>query len=156
MKRKISDKDFQSKHRTEWKNFLWQRFLAKLMTTKTLKEASRVVGSLFSAYEKDLITKRIAALALIRSGMGVREIGRVLWMGTATISTLKKNFFGNLGIYKSQRSFKSSPKSNPTKLLFRKSWLEDLLSGFEGIDILDLLKNPPRPAGIGIKNSNLF
>lgn len=152
----VSDKDFKSKHRTEWKYFLWQRFLEKLTATKTLKETSRVAGSLFSEYEKDLITKRIAALALIRSGMGIREIGRVLWMGTATINALKKNCFGNLGAYKSQRSFKSRPKSKPVQLLAQKSWLDDLLDGLNGVDILDLLKNPPRPPGIGLKNGRRF
>ena len=155
-KKKVSDKDFQIKHRTEWKDFLWQRFLEKLTATKTLKETSRVARSLFSEYEKELITKRIAALALIRSGMGVREIGRVLWMGTATINALKKSFFGNLGAYKSQRSCKSCPKSKPAQLFAQKSWLDDLLDGLSGVDVMDLLKNPPRPMGMGIKNSRLF
>lgn len=157
MKRSVNDKDFQSKHRTEWKNFLWQRFLEKLTTTRILKETNRIVGSLFSAYEKDLITKRIAVLVLLRSGMGVREISRVTWVAPQTISALKKSYFNNPSIYRSQRFFKSAAQyTSFNNLLRKKDWLDELFESFKGIDILELLKNPPRPRGLGFKNHRLF
>ena len=152
-KKQIEDKDFQNKHRTEWKDFLWQRFLEKMTATKTLKETSRIAESLFSEYEKDLITKRIAVLALLRGGAGVREISRITWVAPQTIGALKKSYFGNSGIYRSQRFFKSTVKyASSSGPFYKKDWLDGLFEGFKNIDILELLKNPPRPRGMGLKS----
>ena len=97
-----NDINFKNKHRTEWQEFLWNNLLEKLTGTKTKKETGGIINSLFSDYERKIIVKRLAALALIRSGMGTREIMRTLWTSPATISALRKNFFGNPNIYKSQ------------------------------------------------------
>ncbi len=142
------DKDFQGKHRTEWRDFLWSRFLEKLTKTRTIKDASEIMNSLFSEYEKKVVTKRLAALALIKSGRGVREIGRVLWMSTSTINALKKSLFSGQKIYQSQRSFKTVKKITPSRILIKKSWLEELM---KDVDLWELLKNPPRPTGMGLK-----
>ncbi len=142
-------KDFQNKHRTEWKEFLWNILSEKLTETRTKDQTGKIINALFSEYEKSIITKRLAALALIRAGKGTREIMRVLWVSPATISALRKNFFGNPSVYKSQRSFKVTKKSESTGILIKKSWLEDI---FKDIDIWELLKNPPRPKGMGLKD----
>lgn len=106
------------------------------------------MNSLFSEYEKKVVTKRLAALALIKSGRGVREIGRVLWMSTSTINALKKSLFSGQKIYQSQRSFKTVKKITPSRILIKKSWLEELM---KDVDLWELLKNPPRPTGMGLK-----
>jgi Trp operon repressor len=154
-KKKLDDKDFLNKHRTEWQAFLWKRFIEKLTTTKTIKETNKIVGSLFSAYEKELLTKRIAVLALLKSGKGVREISRILWIAPQTIGALKKSYFNSPKIYRSQRFFKSlikPPLSKSPAVTGKKDWLDEF---FGGIDIFELFKNPPRPVGMGIKNHRL-
>ncbi len=138
MSRGKSEADFQKLHRTEWQSFLWDRFLEKSPESADL---------LFSKYEKGVVAKRLAALALIRTGVGSREIGRTLWMSQATISALRKSFFSNSGDYKSQRSLKASKRKNSSLKSPDVSWLDRL---FKDIDIWELLKNPPRPASLGV------
>lgn len=146
-----NEKDFQNKHRTEWKDFLWDKFLDRVAKTKTKQEAGDFLNALFSEYEKETIIRRLAALALIRSGKGVREIGRVLWMSTGTIGAIKKNFFLRSKAYKSQRSLKALQQPEPlAEILTNRSWLEALLGDIE-VDLWELIKNPPRPPGIGLK-----
>lgn len=127
---------------------MWNKFLEKIAGANTVRETGVIINALFSEYEKSIITKRLAALALIRSGVGVRDISRALWMSTGTIGVLKKNFFGDQKAYKSQRSLKATKKESPKNILFsKKSWMDDL---FGNIDLLELLKNPPRPRGLGV------
>lgn len=147
-KKSVDDGHFQKKHRTEWRGFLWDNLLQKLTETNSKKQTGRILNSLFSNYEKKIVVKRLAALALIRSGIGTREIIRVLWMSPATVSALKKSLFTNPEVYKSQRSFAPRIKSKTAKILIKESWLEDL---FGDIDIWELLKNSPRPTGTGLK-----
>ncbi len=142
--------DFQSRHRIEWREFLWNRFLEKLARTKTKQETGRIIDVLFSEYEKSIITKRLAAVALMRSGKGPREISRILWMSPATISALKKNFFNSPGIYRSQRFFKKLKKEKALPITVSKKPLFEELLG--DIDIWEIFKNPPRPSGMGLKN----
>ena len=147
---KIKDEDFQNRHRTEWREFLWNRFLEKLSGIATKKETSKFINSLFSEHEKSTITKRLAVLALIRSGKGPREISRILWMSPATLSALKKNLFNSPNVYRSQRSYKNI-KNKITKdslIKTKSSFLSEL---FSEIDIWELIKNPPRPLSTGIK-----
>jgi len=143
-------KDFKNKHRTEWKEFLWDALAEKIASAKSKRQARQILDRLFSDYEKDLAAKRIAALSLIHQGLGYKEISEILWLSHPTISAIKKNFFGNKGVYKSQRSFRSVNKSESSiHIKFTKtSPLIDLLNK---IDIWELIKNPPRPTGTGIK-----
>ncbi len=127
---------------------MWDNLLEKLTRAKTKNQTGRIINALFSDYEKKIVVKRLAALALIHAGNGTREIMRALWISPATISALRKNFFGNPNVYKSQRSFKTNKTLRSTAIVMKKSWLEDL---FGDINIWELLKNPPRPPGIGLK-----
>ncbi|MEK7192119.1 MAG: hypothetical protein AAB646_01215 [Patescibacteria group bacterium] len=137
----INDRDFQNRHRTEWKDFLWDRFLEKFSGIKSKKQQRKAIDLLFSDYEKQLITKRLAALILLREGRGSKEI-----------SAIKKAFLGP-GPYKSQRSFKSMKKESDFTIAPKNlSWLDSL---FNDIDLWEIIKNPPRPRGTGIKDSYL-
>jgi hypothetical protein len=143
---KNKDSDFQKKHRTRRRQFLWCRFLDKFSGVK----AREAINAIFSDYEKRLITKRLAALALIKEGIGAREIGRLLWLSRSTIAALKKIILHPDGDYKSQRSFKRKKHIPRGRIELKKSssWLDDF---FQGVDLWELIKNPPRPPGIGLK-----
>jgi uncharacterized protein YerC len=148
---KIKDRDFQNKHRTEWQDFLWDRFLEKFSEIKT-EDRRKAINTLFSNYEKQLITKRLAALILLREGKGSKEISDLLWLSWSTISTLKKTFL-TPGVYKSQRSFKRTKKpTNSSLSQNQSSWLETI---FKDVDLWEIIKNPPRPRGMGLKSSHL-
>lgn len=144
------DGDFQKKHRTEWQEFLWRRFLHRVSSLKSKKQSLKAIDALFSDYEKGLIARRLAALALIKDGVGTREISRILWLSTTTISNLKKNILGNNRTYKSRRHFNKMQKmgSTTTHLPTHYSWLDDIFD----IDLWELIKNPPRPPGTGLKS----
>lgn len=139
--------EFQKKHRTEWQGILWDKFLEKIAEAKTKKEIGLILDGFFSDYEKQNVTKRLAAIALIRKGKSYKEIGEILWLSPATISALKKNMIAGSGAYKSQRKFPRTKRVYSSVPIHKKLWL-DL---FEDIDLWKLIKNPPRPAGIGLK-----
>ena len=137
MKMKNKQGDFRNKHRTEWHDFLWSRFLEQFSDTKFRKS----INALFSDYEKRLITKRLAALALIQEGMGAREIGRLLWLSRSTIGALKTSFFK--GAYKSQRSLNRKRVHANAKIEIKQNfWFGDFL---EDISFWEMIKNPPPP-----------
>jgi len=137
--------DFQKKHRTEWQDFLWGRFLDQFSGVKS----KGAVNAIFTNYEKRLIARRLAALALIKKGVGAREIGRQLWLSRNTISALRKNLLGSPKSYRSQRYLKGKRRDDNRLAKFTGySWLDDL---FKDIDLWELIKNPPRPRGIGLK-----
>lgn len=149
-KKDIKEKDFRKKHRMDWHDFLWERFLEKFSNQKS----RQAISSIFSDYEKHLITKRFATLFLIGSGVGTREIGRLLWSSRATISAIKKSYFSQKSAsYNSPRSFKKPAAANSKPLIkTNKDWLKDFLGD---IDLWELIKNPPRPSGMGIKGDGL-
>lgn len=140
-------KDFTNKHRTDWQDFLWNKFLEQFPGAQS-KDA---VNSIFSVYEKRLITRRLAAIALLKEGRGSSEIGRILWLSRATISALKKSFFNRSGNYIGRTKSKKIDrrvKEVSTPPLSKRSWLDDL---FGEVDIWEIIKNPPRPRGMGLK-----
>lgn len=145
----IKDGDFLKKHRMEWQNFLWKRFLDRLSGEKTGKKR-QAIGMLFSKYEKRIITQRLAILALLREGKGPREISRLLFVSRNTVTAARKNFLGNHETYKSQRDLPTNkkPKIGESPKNTQKNWLAEF---FSGIDLWEIIKNPPRPPGIGLK-----
>ena len=146
--------EFKNKHRTEWQEFLWDQFLEGISKAKSKKKIKEMLDNTLSKHEKRLITQRIAALALFQEGKSYKEIGEILWLSSATISALKKNVFGNGGDYKSQRSLGYHASWSRNTIPFeKKSWLDEL---FGNIDLWELIKNPPRPSGTGIKSHRLL
>lgn len=142
-------KEFQNKHRTEWQEFLWERLLESIAKAGTSKGVGQILNELLGEYEKSLITKRLAATALIRSGRGSKEISELLWLSYSTISALKKNLLTK-DTYKSQRKHKTGKQGSPKNKILenpRNSYLEDILGN---IDLWELIKNPPRPSSLGV------
>lgn len=147
--------DLRGKSAEAWMETLWKELLEKLTDLKD-EHFKCALEKLISEDEKKMILRRMAVAALVRKGKSYRDIGNILWVSPSNISAIKKNIF-QAGHYKSQRSFKTTRQTNsPNKALFKKSWLDELLSGFDGIDLWELIKNPPRPTGMGIKSGNRY
>jgi len=131
-----SFKDFQKEHRTDWQDFIWKLFLEKISGNASKKETAEMLGSVISNYEKQMIVRRIAALALINEGKSYKEIGRILWLSPRTISTLKKNLSSQSLVYKSSRRFKSFSREKVVIPIKQKSFIHSIFSDPEFIHFI--------------------
>lgn len=144
----LPDKNFRGRAAEKWMEALWDELLGKLNLIQSKEKLKRVVERLISAKEKKMILRRLAIEALVRSGKSYRQIGEILWISHPTISTVKKNIF-NVGNYKSYRKFYKGPRQySVDEIKSEKSFLEEL---FGDVDIWEIIKNPPRPPGTGLK-----
>lgn len=124
---------------------VWENFLEQFSDFKF----RNAVNSLFSVYEKQIIINRLAAALLIRQGASTREIERSLWLSRTTIGALRKSLFNKSVDYGSPRSSKR-PAKNKGNILDRSLVSQWSVGFLDGIDLLELLKNPPRPTGLGV------
>lgn len=132
-----------------WSEKLWADLISNIYRAGSEKEIKRLLEKLFSEDEKIMILKRLSVIALIRSGKSYQEISDILWLSPNTISTIKKNLFNNHKNYKSYLAFYGEPrKYSSEKIKIKQSLLE---KQFSDIDLWELLKNPPRPPGTGLK-----
>ncbi len=134
----------------EWAESLWEKLVGKITEINSKNEIKAILESLISKDEKKMMLRRLAILALINEGKSYQEIGEILWVSSQTISTVKKNSLGLIGNYKSYRHFYGGPKEYSV-MKTKKDATKHL---FDELDILDLLMNPPRPPGIGLKDRN--
>lgn len=133
----------------EWQGQLWEKLVGKISAAKSREETKKIMESLVSDYEKKVILRRLAVIALVRSGKSYREIGEILWTSPQTISTIKKNSIGIPSNYRSYKNFYGGPIKYSDGIKIQKSFLDELLSE---VDIWELLTNPPRPTGMGFKD----
>lgn len=131
----------------KWSDLLWDKFLDKLSKAKSKKELRLMLEKLLAEGEKKMVARRLAVIALLRSGKSYQEIGEILWISPNTVSTIKKNILGNIENYKSYRKFYKGPTQWSSGVRVQKSFWENL---FGDIDLWDLLTHPPRPHGLGI------
>lgn len=143
--RHIKKQDFKNKYRKEWQDDVWRLFLKEFSDQKF----RNLADTIFSAYEKKLIINRIAAVSLIREGVGTQEIARLLWLSRSTISAIKNSLFSKSVNYGSQRSFKGLGR-NTRKLSGKAIKISEPFHFLDGVDLLEILKNPPRPKGLGV------
>ncbi len=94
----------------KWTEELWSRVIEKLAKTSSPEEIRKILENLMSEYERKMILKRLAVIAMVRSGKSYSQISEVLWLAPNTISTIKKNILGQSGNYKSYRKFYGGPK----------------------------------------------
>ncbi len=133
---------------------MWGAICCHLAAFKSTKTLEKALGKLLSVDEKQAIINRVAVLALVKSGKNYSEIGELLWVSPVTISIIKKNFWDKSSHYKSRRAFPAKEKKRGDKKetkIGKSSW-DEL---FNGIDLWDLITNPPRPVGIGLKKQIL-
>lgn len=145
LKNKKTEKSLRGLETEKWMEGLWDRLLDKISKTNSKSEVRKILEKLMSKDERKMILRRLGVLTLVRSGKSYHEIGEILWISHATISTIKKNVFNSANNYKSYRDFYGGPRKYSSGPTIKKSILED-------IDLWDLFKNPPRPPGIGLKS----
>jgi len=127
---------------------LWNELINKITASNSKKEVKKILEGLVSDYEKKIILRRLGVLAFARSGKSYRETSEALWLSPNTISTIRKNILSNKNSYKSYRKFYGGPRMYSGATRIPKSFWEEFLD----VDLWDLIKNPPRPPGTGIKN----
>ncbi len=136
----------------KWMAELWDQLASKLAKAGSEKEIKKILERLISNYEKTIILKRLGVLTLVKSGLSYKKISEVLWISPNTISTMKKNALGNSNDYRSYRLFYGGPiTSGEIKFKKSKSFWNSV---FVDVDLWDLLTNPPRPVGMGLRDSS--
>ena len=73
---------------------VWLNFLENVENAGHKHKTAKFLDSILTVNEKKLISKRLVALALIKSGESYREIGRELWISPSTVSGIKKSIDG--------------------------------------------------------------
>lgn len=127
---------------------LWEELLNKITSSNSKDKVRKLLEGLLSESEIKMISRRLGVIAFAKMGKSYREISETFWLSPNTISTIRKNIIDGK-IYKSYRKFYGGPKRYSSGPKIRRSlWQE----AFDGIDIWDLLMNPPRPTGIGLKS----
>ncbi len=128
----------QFKSRKEWENCLWAKFLENTKKLKSEKKLNVFLDNLFTASEKKLIVKRLAALALVKAGKSYKEIEQILWISPSPISALKKCVYQNDG-YFSNRYYAAKSSSEKRKKI----------KGLPPRTIFDYWLNMPMPTKTG-------
>lgn len=79
------------KSRKEWEDYAWKRLVENFAKTSSPQAIENSLLMLTSAYERKQITKRAAALELLKQGKSYNEISRTLWLSPMAISALRKS-----------------------------------------------------------------
>ncbi len=125
-----------------WEEKIWKKFLEEIEDSGSRRETSKFLDSILTENEKKIISKRLVALALVRSGKSYREIGRLLWISPCTISALSK-VINEIESYQSDRQFRTKRKSE------RRKRLKELPSP----TILDYWASLPLPSKSGFRKN---
>ncbi|MEK7192074.1 MAG: Trp family transcriptional regulator [Patescibacteria group bacterium] len=147
---RVSADQLRGKDAEQWMEVLWDELLTKVSNMKSKKELKRTLESLMSEHEKRTILRRLAVNALVRLGKSYKKIGEIIWVSPQTISAIRKNSFDMTVAYK---SYRASPRKSKYGGSIRIEQGGSFLDIFKGVDLWELLTNPPRPTGTGLKSS---
>ncbi len=117
-----------------WEEKIWKKFLEDVENAEHKHKAAQFLDGILTASEKKFISKRLAALSLIKSGKSYTEIGKILWISPSTVSGLKKSIFD--ASYQSNRDRSANGKNERSKKI------QELPSS----TILDYWANLPLPS----------
>lgn len=138
------------KEAEKWVKNLWEELLNKIASYDSIDKVRKILESLLSENEIKMISRRLGVIAFAKMGKSYREIGEALWLSPNTISTIKKNIMDGK-TYRSYRKFYGGPKTYSSGPRIRRFLWRKILND---VDIWDLLTNPPRPTGMGLKSQN--
>jgi len=135
-----------------WAETLWDKLADRLARIRAKDDIKSILENLISEDEKKTALRRLAILALIREGKSYREIGKILWVSPQTISTVRKNVIGKYKHYKSYLAFYGGPiQYSAGRITRKKSFWKEFEEMLQDVDLWEIIKNPPRPPGMGIK-----
>lgn len=97
-----------------WEEKIWKKFLEDIEDAGHDHKTAKFLDNILTTSEKKIISKRLAALVLIKSGKSYRDIGKMLWISPATVSALKKSVCGE-SYYQSSRFYAEKSKSEKAK-----------------------------------------
>jgi len=126
------------KSRKKWEEGIWQKFLENIEKADSKRQITKLLDNLLSINEKKLVSKRLAALALIRAGKTYKEIGEILWISPSTVSALKKSVHKATN-YQSNRYYAGKSRNEKRKNM----------KGLPPQTILDYWLNFPLPKKTG-------
>jgi len=118
-----------------WEKQIWHRFLKNVENSNRNNRTAEFLDSILTESEKKFISKRLAALSLIKSGKSYKEIGKILWVSPCTISAISK-IVNDLENYQSNREYRAKRKNEKRKGL----------RGLPPSTILDYWANLPMPS----------
>ena len=87
----------------------WHDFLRLAEGAHAKKQIVPFLDVILGSNEKQIISRRLAALILLKEGKSYKEISRVLWISPATLSALKKSVYENKE-YSSTRQYVTEKK----------------------------------------------
>ena len=79
------------KSRKEWEKYVWNKLIGELAKAVSVDEVGRSLDKLLTAHEKKQMIKRAAAASFLEEGKSYRDIGKLLWLSSSTISAIKKS-----------------------------------------------------------------
>lgn len=124
---------------------IWDELLKEFNKTESLKEMERLFNILTSVQEREIISRRLAVISLIKKGDSYKEISRKLWVSPLTISTIKKSMFNNDG-YKSYHWMKKENTKEVTPNIYSEDKIESALNQIMN-HIVFMIENRPRKNG---------
>ena len=142
------NEELRGREADRWTEDLWDVLINKITFSNSREEVRRILENLISDYEKKMILKRLGVIALVKIGKTYRETSNILWLSPNTISSIRKNLLNKSQNYKNYRKFHKGSKAYSGSVRLSKSFWEESLGGMT--DIWDILKNPPRPASLGV------
>lgn len=119
----------------------WNALVKRLVRARSAQEVERVLQSVVSASEKQIIVKRILVKGLLAGGATYKEVSELLWVSPMSISALRKSLISRDG-------YQTRYERAKTKKKFRKMERISRREIDEGKDILkeifkELLKGQP-------------
>jgi len=109
------------KSRKEWENYAWKMITSGLANSVSSENIEQSLAILVTAYEKEQMIKRAAAVSFLKQGKSYREIGDLLWLSHPTISSIKKSITakeGYVSYYERSRANKKRDKQEKSNSQF--------------------------------------
>ena len=76
---------------SERENQAWRRLFEEISKISSPQKIEKILVALTTAYERKQISKRAAALELLKEGKSYNQISRELWLSPTLINALKKS-----------------------------------------------------------------
>jgi len=107
-------KHLAKEDRKYWEEHAWKEFLKSMERGKSAKQLANFFDNLLSDDEKKASMRRLAIFSMIRAGKSYKEISRILWVSSKTISAIKKSIVEDKG-YKSSYYYDEISKKEKIK-----------------------------------------